>query len=112
MFPPARDDSLATFHDEILTPRSLDYKVVFPGPAGNNAVEAALKLARKVTGRESVVNFTNAFHGKIGRASCRERVSTSVCAMYPKTEVRRTTRASQQPRTTDYLTPPALDSVH
>uniref|UniRef100_UPI0010F4D477 diaminobutyrate--2-oxoglutarate transaminase n=1 Tax=Rhodococcus sp. Q TaxID=2502252 RepID=UPI0010F4D477 len=28
-----------------------------------NAVEAALKLARKVTGRESIVNFTNAFHG-------------------------------------------------
>jgi len=26
-------------------------------------VEAALKLARKVTGRESIINFTNAFHG-------------------------------------------------
>ncbi|HLS25670.1 MAG TPA: diaminobutyrate--2-oxoglutarate transaminase [Beutenbergiaceae bacterium] len=63
MFTPARDDFLATFHDEILTPRNLDYKVVFPGPGGANAVEAALKLARKVTGRESVVNFTNAFHG-------------------------------------------------
>ena len=36
---------------------------MFPGPTGANAVEAALKLARKVTGRESVVNFTNAFHG-------------------------------------------------
>ena len=63
MFTPARDDFLATFHDEILKPRDLDYKVVFPGPGGTNAVEAALKLARKVTGRESVVNFTNAFHG-------------------------------------------------
>ncbi|MYW89839.1 aminotransferase class III-fold pyridoxal phosphate-dependent enzyme, partial [Amycolatopsis rubida] len=30
---------------------------------GANAVEAALKLARKVTGKESVINFTNAFHG-------------------------------------------------
>ena len=35
----------------------------FPGPTGTNAVEAALKLARKVTGREQVVSFTNAFHG-------------------------------------------------
>ena len=63
MFTPARDDFLTTFNNEILKPRDLDYKMVFPGPGGSNAVEAALKLARKVTGRESVVNFTNAFHG-------------------------------------------------
>jgi diaminobutyrate-2-oxoglutarate transaminase len=37
--------------------------VQFPGPTGANTVEAALKLARKVTGRESIVSFTNAFHG-------------------------------------------------
>ena len=36
---------------------------MFPGPTGTNAVEAALKLARKVTGRTHVVSFTNAFHG-------------------------------------------------
>ena len=35
----------------------------FPGPAGNNAVEAALKLARRYTGRSTVVCFTNSFHG-------------------------------------------------
>ena len=35
----------------------------FPGPTGTNAVEAALKLARKVTGRETSSSFTNAFHG-------------------------------------------------
>jgi diaminobutyrate-2-oxoglutarate transaminase len=63
MFTEARRDFLQTFRDVILEPRDLDYKVVFPGPGGANAVEAALKLARKVTGRESVVNFTNAFHG-------------------------------------------------
>ena len=33
------------------------------GPTGTNAVEAALKLARKVTGRRTVVAFTNGFHG-------------------------------------------------
>ncbi|UYP20489.1 diaminobutyrate--2-oxoglutarate transaminase [Rhodococcus sp. Z13] len=54
---------LETFESHVLQPRGLDYKVQFPGPTGTNAVEAALKLARKVTGRESVINFTNAFHG-------------------------------------------------
>ncbi|MBC7974241.1 MAG: diaminobutyrate--2-oxoglutarate transaminase, partial [Myxococcales bacterium] len=47
----------------ILAPRGLVYKQQFTGPTGTNAVEAALKLARKVTGRSSLVAFTNAFHG-------------------------------------------------
>ncbi len=47
----------------VLAPRGLDYRVQFPGPTGTNAIEAALKLARKVTGRTQVVCFTNAFHG-------------------------------------------------
>ncbi|WEG09941.1 diaminobutyrate--2-oxoglutarate transaminase [Microbacterium horticulturae] len=63
MFTSARRDFLQEFERSILSPRDLDYRLVFPGPGGANAVEAALKLARKVTGRESVVNFTNAFHG-------------------------------------------------
>ncbi|MEU7029068.1 diaminobutyrate--2-oxoglutarate transaminase [Streptomyces sp. NPDC046275] len=54
---------LETFRSTVLEPRALPYKVMFPGPTGTNAVEAALKLARKVTGRETVVSFTNAFHG-------------------------------------------------
>jgi diaminobutyrate-2-oxoglutarate transaminase len=59
----AKRDFLQTFADVVLRPRNLDYTVMFPGPTGANSVEAALKLARKVTGREAVVNFTNAFHG-------------------------------------------------
>ncbi|KOG90321.1 diaminobutyrate--2-oxoglutarate transaminase [Streptomyces varsoviensis] len=54
---------LESFQNKILRPRDLPYKVMFPGPTGTNAVEAALKLARKVKGRESIVSFTNAFHG-------------------------------------------------
>ncbi|WP_432093841.1 diaminobutyrate--2-oxoglutarate transaminase [Streptomyces sp. bgisy100] len=54
---------LESFQNTILRPRDLPYKVMFPGPTGANAVEAALKLARKVKGRESIVSFTNAFHG-------------------------------------------------
>jgi diaminobutyrate-2-oxoglutarate transaminase len=63
MWTAAKRDLLVTLRDKVLTPRGLDYRVMFPGPAGTNAVEAALKLARKVTGREAVVCFTNAFHG-------------------------------------------------
>jgi diaminobutyrate-2-oxoglutarate transaminase len=63
MYTSAKRDFLETLNDVLLKPRELDYKVVFPGPGGANAVEAALKLARKVTGKESVINFTNAFHG-------------------------------------------------
>jgi diaminobutyrate-2-oxoglutarate transaminase len=59
----AKGEFLRTFHETVLAPRSLDYKVQFPGPTGTNSVEAALKLARKVKGREQVVSFTNAFHG-------------------------------------------------
>ncbi|MEV0847185.1 diaminobutyrate--2-oxoglutarate transaminase [Streptomyces sp. NPDC049954] len=59
----AKRTFLETFQGVILRPRDLPYKVMFPGPTGTNAVEAALKLARKVKGRESVVSFTNAFHG-------------------------------------------------
>ncbi|MET7771938.1 diaminobutyrate--2-oxoglutarate transaminase [Nocardia sp. NPDC005366] len=54
---------LETLRDTLFAPRGLDYKVQFPGPTGANAVEAALKLARKITGRETVLSFTNAFHG-------------------------------------------------
>nr|AMY57901.1 diaminobutyrate--2-oxoglutarate aminotransferase beta subunit [Streptomyces sp. WS014] len=54
---------LESFQNIILRPRDLPYKVMFPGPTGANSVEAALKLARPVKGRESIVSFTNAFHG-------------------------------------------------
>jgi diaminobutyrate-2-oxoglutarate transaminase len=59
----AKRHLLESIEDVILTPRNLDYKVMFPGPTGTNAVEAALKIARGVTGRSNVVAFTNAFHG-------------------------------------------------
>ncbi len=59
----AKGTFLRRFNEVILQPRGMDYKVMFPGPTGTNAVESALKLARKVTGRETVISFTNAFHG-------------------------------------------------
>lgn len=59
----AKREFLETVRDRVLTPRGMDYKIQFPGPTGTNSVEAALKLVRKITGRESVISFTNAFHG-------------------------------------------------
>ncbi|MGF1689273.1 diaminobutyrate--2-oxoglutarate transaminase [Photobacterium japonica] len=59
----AKADFLHALNDHILAPRQLDYKVQFTGPTGTNAVEAALKLARKVKNRSTIVAFTNGFHG-------------------------------------------------
>ncbi|TMV13699.1 diaminobutyrate--2-oxoglutarate transaminase [Arenibacterium halophilum] len=54
---------LTAFDDHILAPRGMDYRIMMTGPTGTNAVEAAIKLARKVTGRRNVIAFTNGFHG-------------------------------------------------
>ncbi|MEU6440363.1 diaminobutyrate--2-oxoglutarate transaminase [Streptomyces sp. NPDC047046] len=63
LFTAARTGFLTALQRHVLAPRGLDYRVQFPGPTGTNSVEAALKLARKVTGRSTVVAFTGAFHG-------------------------------------------------
>ena len=54
---------LERFNSLILAPRRLRYKIQFCGPTGTNSVEAALKLARKATGRQTVIFFMNAYHG-------------------------------------------------
>ena len=64
MYSAAKERFLETFNRVILEPRGFSkYKIQFSGPTGANAVEAALKLARKVTGRSNVISFTNGFHG-------------------------------------------------
>ncbi len=64
MYTDAKEIFLETFNRLILSPRNMqDYLVQFTGPTGTNAVEAALKLARKVKGRNNVISFTNGFHG-------------------------------------------------
>ncbi len=59
----AKQEFLETFKALILEPRQLNYKIQFPGPTGTNAVEAALKLARKIKERETVIAFSNGYHG-------------------------------------------------
>ena len=67
----AKASFLEAFESLILQPRGLQYRAMFTGPTGTNAVEAALKLARKVTGRQNVVAFTNGFHGMtLGSLAC------------------------------------------
>lgn len=64
MYSDAKERFLETFHRVILEPRGLgDHVIQFSGPTGANSVEAALKLARKVTGRSNIISFTNGFHG-------------------------------------------------
>lgn len=59
----AKESFLTAFHETILAPRGMPHRMLFPAPSGTNAVEAALKLARKATGRQRIVSFENSFHG-------------------------------------------------
>ena len=59
----AKGEFLETLNEKILKPRNMEYVVQFTGPTGSNAVEAAMKLARNVTGQQNIVTFTNGFHG-------------------------------------------------
>lgn len=64
-------DFIEAFVETIMKPRGMDYRLQFTGPTGTNAVEAALKLARRVTGRQRVIAFTNGFHGMtLGSLAC------------------------------------------
>ncbi len=59
------------FVKTILEPRNMPHKLQFMGPTGTNAVEAALKLARRATGRQEIVAFTRGFHGMtLGSLAC------------------------------------------
>jgi len=54
---------LQKLRDTILEPRNMKYKVQFTGPTGTNAMETALKLARMVKRRSSIISFTDGYHG-------------------------------------------------
>jgi diaminobutyrate-2-oxoglutarate transaminase len=59
----AKREFIETFQDSILKPRGVDYKIQFCGPTGTNGVESALKLARKVKGRQGIFSFMGGYHG-------------------------------------------------
>ena len=59
----AKERFLTTFSENVLSPKGLDYRIQFCGPTGTNAVEAALKLARKIKRRTGIFSFMGAYHG-------------------------------------------------
>ena len=63
MYTVAKGDFIESFETRLLQPRGFNYKLQFPGPTGANAVEAALKLARKVTKRNNILAFMGCYHG-------------------------------------------------
>lgn len=63
MYTKAKEDFIKYFEEEVLEPRGLNYKIQFPGPTGTNAIEAALKLARKVKKRSNIWCLMGCFHG-------------------------------------------------
>ncbi|MFU8848502.1 MAG: diaminobutyrate--2-oxoglutarate transaminase [Opitutales bacterium] len=64
LFTDAKAEFLETFREKILRPRDMDYTLMFTGPTGTNAVEASLKMARKLKQRSHVISFTNGWHGQ------------------------------------------------
>lgn len=58
-----KKEFVETFKEKILKPRRLNYLFQFTSPSGTNANEAAIKLAKKYTGRRTIFSFTGGFHG-------------------------------------------------
>lgn len=71
MYTDAKGQFIEALQGNILQPRNLDYRIQFTGPTGTNAVEAALKIARKVKGRQNIFAFQGGFHGMtLGSLAC------------------------------------------
>ncbi|TPV28892.1 diaminobutyrate--2-oxoglutarate transaminase [Pantoea anthophila] len=56
-------DAFSEYLLSLLPGQGKDYCLQFTGPSGADAVEAALKLAKKHTGRSGVISFSGAYHG-------------------------------------------------
>lgn len=63
MYTMAKREFIQSFSERILEPKKLNYKLQVCGPTGTNAVEAALKLARKAKKRTGIFAFMGGFHG-------------------------------------------------
>lgn len=63
MYASAKKSFIEYFEKNILIPRDLNYKLMFANPTGTNAIEMAIKLARKNKKRSNIFAFMGAFHG-------------------------------------------------
>ncbi|MFG3275199.1 diaminobutyrate--2-oxoglutarate transaminase [Streptomyces luteogriseus] len=99
---------LNRFRDVVLAPRGMDHRVQFTGPTGTNAVEAAFKTARRVTGRTGIMAFTGGFHGlSLGALAASATSFKRAAAGVPLTHVSRVPYegfAGEGVDTIDYLT--------
>lgn len=88
LYTDAKETFIDKFYNSILAPRGLNYKLQFTGPTGTNAVEAALKLARKVTGRTGIFAFMGGFHGMtMGALSATSNIDKRMGAALPLNNV-------------------------
>jgi diaminobutyrate-2-oxoglutarate transaminase len=88
MYTKAKEEFILSFSEHILKPQDLDYKLQFCGPTGTNAVEAALKLARKVKDRTGIFAFMGGFHGmSLGSLSITSNISMRESAGIPLNNV-------------------------
>jgi diaminobutyrate-2-oxoglutarate transaminase len=65
---PAKDEFTSALFDVLPAGLAGDARFHFCGPAGTDAVEAAVKLAQTATGRAGVLAFTGAYHGMTAAA--------------------------------------------
>jgi diaminobutyrate-2-oxoglutarate transaminase len=63
MYTVSKRNFIDTLQKKIIEPRGYKYRIQFTGPTGTNGIEAALKLARKTTGRRNIFAFMGCFHG-------------------------------------------------
>lgn len=99
MYTTAKKEFVEKFVMSLLRPRNLDYKLQFCAPTGTNAIEAALKLARKVKKRNNIFSFIGAFHGmSMGSLSITSNISSRLGAGTPLNNV------TFMPYPSDYMT--------
>lgn len=60
---PLKDELIDELFQYLPTSFAKRAKIQFCGPAGTDAVEAALKLVKTATGRRSILSFRGAYHG-------------------------------------------------
>ncbi|WP_227429408.1 diaminobutyrate--2-oxoglutarate transaminase family protein [Psychrobacter sp. I-STPA6b] len=56
-------DKFSEFMYHLLSTDTDEYCLQFCGPTGADAIEAAIKLAKKVTGRSAIISFSGGYHG-------------------------------------------------
>lgn len=84
LYTSAKQEFIETFCEKILYTNNLDYKIQFCGSTGTNAIEAALKLARKVKGRQGIFSFMGGYHGmSLGSLSITSSVDIKMSAGIP-----------------------------